>query len=205
MQVKLLHVIEDREFRPVGSEKTRRVDVRILAATNRDLEALVRAGEFREDLYFRLNMFHVTVPPLRERREDIHSFIHFFLEHDAKRYAGGRHLSVDPEAEDMLVAYDWPGNVREVENVIARTLILSDGERITAADLPSHISRAPPGGVVEMPVGGSLHERVRLYEYRLIQQTVQETGGDRRAAAEKLGIGLSTLYRKLDELKPQGE
>src|SRR5690606_30143837 len=94
LQVKLLHVIEDREFRPVGGEKVKRVDVRIIAATNRDLEAMIRAGQFREDLYFRLNMIHIAIPPLRERRDDIRSLIRFFLEHDADQYAPGRRLSI---------------------------------------------------------------------------------------------------------------
>jgi two-component system, NtrC family, response regulator AtoC len=203
LQVKLLHVIEDREFRPVGSEKVKQVDVRIVAATNRDLEKMIKAGDFREDLYFRLNIIHIAIPPLRERPEDIHSFIHFFLEHDAAQYTGGRRLSIDPEAESLLMAYGWPGNVRELENVIARALILSDGERITAADLPAQITRAVAASNAGAPSapGGSLHEKVRSYEACLIQQTMEEMGGDRRATAERLGIGLSTLYRKIEEFK----
>lgn len=205
LQVKLLHVIEDREFRPVGSEKVKRVDVRIIAATNRNLETMIKAGQFREDLYFRLNMIHIAIPPLRERREDIRSFIRFFLEHDANQYAPGRHLSIEPEAEELLMAYDWPGNVREVENIIARALILSDGERITAADLPVQITHAVSSGSISAGVAadGSLHDKVRAYEYRLIQQAIEETGGDRRTSAEKLGISLTTLYRKIEEFKRQ--
>lgn len=202
LQVKLLHVIEEQEFRPVGSEKTRRVDVRIIAATNRDLEAMVASGKFREDLFFRLNMIHIAVPPLRERREDIRSLIHYFLARGADQ---GRQMSIDPEAEAILMAYDWPGNAREVENVIGRALILSDGERIATADLPSQITRTAQAAGAGAAGGETLCEKVQLYEYQLIQQTVKETGGDRRAAAERLGIGLSTLYRKLDELKPQVE
>lgn len=205
LQVKLLHVIEDREFRPVGSEKVKRVDVRIIAATNRNLETMIKTGQFREDLYFRLNMIHIAIPPLRERREDIRSFIRFFLAHDADQYAPGRHLSIEPEAEEILMAYDWPGNVREVENAIARALILSDGERITSADLPAHIMRSisPGNAGAGVPAGGSLHDKVRAYEYCLIQQAIDETGGDRRASAEKLGISLTTLYRKIEEFKRQ--
>lgn len=202
LQVKLLHVIEDQEIRPLGSDKTRRVDVRIIAATNRDLEAMVTSGEFREDLFFRLNMIHIAVPPLRERREDIRSLIRFYL---ARCGGQGRQLSIDQEAEAILMAYDWPGNAREVENVIGRAMILSDGERIATGDLPSQITRAVPSAGAGTPGGGTLCEKVQLYEYRVIQQTIKETGGDRRAAAERLGIGLSTLYRKLDELKPRDE
>lgn len=202
LQVKLLHVIEDHEFRPVGSDKTRRVDVRIIAATNRDLDAMVRSGKFREDLFFRLNMIHIPLPPLRERREDIRSLIQFYL---TRGEGQGKQLSIDPEAEAILMAYDWPGNAREVENVIGRAMILSDGEQIGTVDLPSQITRtALPAGA--NPAGReTLCEKMKLYEYQLIQQTVKEMGGDRRAAAERLGIGLSTLYRKLDELKPQDE
>lgn len=202
LQVKLLHVIEEQEFRPVGSEKSRRVDVRIIAATNRDLEALVANGQFRADLFFRLNMIHITVPPLRERREDIRSLIRYFL---ARGEDQSRQMSIDPEAEAILMAYDWPGNAREVENVIGRALILSDGERIATADIPSQITRAVPSAGVSAAGGETLCEKVQLYEYQLIRQTVREAGGDRRIAAERLGIGLSTLYRKLDELKPRDE
>lgn len=202
LQVKLLHVIEDHEFRPLGSEKTRPVDVRIIAATNRDLEAMVASGKFREDLFFRLNMIHIALPPLRERREDIRSLIQYFL---ARGENQGRQLSIDPEAEAVLMAHNWPGNARELENVIGRALILSDGEQIATVDLPSQITRAVPSAGVRAAGGETLCEKVQLYEYQLIQQTVQETGGDRRAAAERLGIGLSTLYRKLDEFKPRDE
>ncbi len=202
LQVKLLHVIEDHEFRPVGSDKARRVDVRIIAATNRDLDAMVKTGKFREDLFFRLNMIHIALPSLRERREDVRSLIKFYL---TRGEGQGRQLSIDPEAEAILMAYDWPGNAREVENVIGRAMILSDGERISTVDLPSQITRAALSAGASAAGGETLCEKVQLYEYQLIQQTIKETGGDRRAAAEKLGIGLSTLYRKLDELKPQDE
>lgn len=202
LQVKLLHVIEDREFRPLGSDKTRRVDVRIIAATNRDLESMVASGKFREDLFFRLNMIHIALPPLRERREDIRSLIQYFL---ARGENQGRQLLIDPEAEAVLMAHDWPGNARELENVIGRALILSDGEQITTVDLPSQITRVVPSAGAGAAGGETLCKKVQLYEYQLIQQTIQEKGGDRRAAAERLGIGLSTLYRKLDEFKPRDE
>lgn len=203
LQVKLLHVIEEHEFRPVGSEKIKRVNIRIIAATNRNLEEMVEERTFREDLYFRLNIIHIQIPPLRERREDIGSFIRFFLERDADQYAAGRKMSIDPDAESILMDYDWPGNVRELENVIARTLILSDNERINIADLPSQITRSFLSGnaSAELARGDSLHEKLLAYEYSLIKQTILDVGGDRKVASEKLGIGLSTLYRKIDEFE----
>ena len=163
---------------------------------------MVASGKFREDLFFRLNMIHIALPPLRERREDIRSLIQYFL---ARGENQGRQLSIDPEAEAVLMAHNWPGNARELENVIGRALILSDGEQIATVDLPSQITRAVPSAGVSAAGGETLCEKVQLYEYQLIQQTVQETGGDRRVAAERLGIGLSTLYRKLDEFKPRDE
>lgn len=192
LQVKLLHVIEEREFRPVGSEKVKRINIRVVAATNRDLDKMVEAGEFREDLYFRLNVIHVEIPPLRERREDIENLIRFFLEHDAKQNISKKHFSIDQEASNILMNYDWPGNVRELDNVISRALILADEEQITAADLPAKVTRT---GAMH----SSLRDRVRTYEYNLIQQSIKEAEGDRRVAAEKLGIGVSTLYRKVED------
>ena len=207
LQVKLLHVIEDRRVRPLGSAQARSVDVRIIAATNRDLNEMVAQGSFREDLYFRLNVFHIHIPPLRERRDDIPELIHFFLERDIGRFAQGRHVSVDAEAEEMLCAYDWPGNAREVENVVARALILADGDRIGVAELPSHITRIPfDGPAASAPASGtSLREQLRAYEYALIQRVIKEVDGDRRAAAQRLDIGLSTLYRKLEEFEQGNE
>jgi two-component system response regulator AtoC len=204
LQVKLLHVIEEKEFRPVGSSQVKRVNVRIIAATNRNLAEMVARGGFREDLYFRIDVFHIHIPPLRERRGDIAKLVRFFLEHGEGRFAQGRKISIEPEAENLLIAYDWQGNVREIENIIARALILADGERITVADLPSHITRlgASGNGSSALSAGTSLRELVRAHEYNLIQVAIEDAGGDRRAAAQALGIGLSTLYRKLEEFGP---
>ncbi len=204
LQVKLLHVIEEKEFRPVGSSQVKRVDVRIVAATNRNLGEMVARGGFREDLYFRIDVFHIHIPPLRERRGDIAKLVRFFLERGEGRFAQGRKISIEPEAENMLIAHDWQGNVREIENVIARALILADGERIAVADLPSHITRlgSAGNGSSALPTGTSLRELVRTHEYNLIQVAIEDAGGDRRAAAQALGIGLSTLYRKLEEFGP---
>ncbi len=201
LQVKLLHVIESQQIRPVGAERFRKVDVRIIAATNRDLDRMVAEGAFREDLFFRLNVFHIHIPPLRERREDVRKLIRFLLERDRDRFANGRSLRLTPEAESLLLAYDWPGNVREVENVIDRALILAEDDDITVADLPETITALADDHLPDAGASGrlTLREQVRLYERSLILRALEEAGGDRSRAARDLGIGQSTLYRKLDE------
>jgi two-component system, NtrC family, response regulator AtoC len=202
LQVKLLHVLEAKEIRPLGSEQTRKVNVRIVAATNRDLREMVTAGRFREDLFFRLSGFHVTVPPLRERREDIPALIAYLLDRGAAKFGVGGALSIDTDVEEILVAHDWPGNVRELENVLQRATILAEDGRITVADLPPQITSVVPlqGTAAQaMPDGGPLRERVRSFEQATILRAISACGGDRRAAAQQLGIGLSSLYRKLEE------
>lgn len=203
LQTKLLHVLEAKEVRPLGSEQSRKVDVRIVAATNRDLQAMVQQGRFREDLFFRLSVFQIGMPPLRDRRVDIPALVQHLL---ARRVApaGGEALAIDPEAMDMLTAFNWPGNVRQLENVLHRAAILADGGCIHAGDLPPEVSRALPalGGTAGAESGElPLRERVRRYEISLILRAIDECGGDRRAAAAKLGIGLSSLYRKLEEFQ----
>jgi two-component system, NtrC family, response regulator AtoC len=201
LQVKLLHVLEAKEIRPLGSEKVRKVNVRIVAATNRDLREMASAGRFREDLYFRISGFHVTVPPLRERREDIPALIRYLLARGSERFGVGGRLAVEPEAEEILMGYDWPGNVRELENVLQRATILAEEGRITVADLPPNITPVVAGGPSDVLRHGSgpLREQVREFENSLILRAIDECAGDRRAAAQRLGIGLSSLYRKLDE------
>jgi len=202
LQVKLLHVIEQKEVRAVGSEQSRPVDVRIIAATNRNLEEMAAQGKFREDLYFRLSVFHIHVPPLRERRQDLAALIKFLLQRNTRRMgSGAAQVSLDPGVEELLVNYDWPGNVRELENVIDRVLVMADSGRITLADLPQQITKIsqPSAPVLGLKLSGTLREQIRKFEVALILKTVEETGGDRRAAAQKLDIGLSSLYRKLEE------
>jgi two-component system, NtrC family, response regulator AtoC len=201
LQVKLLHVLEAREVRPLGSEQVRKINVRIIAATNRDLKQMVAEGRFREDLYFRISGFHVTVPPLRERREDIPALIRYLLARGGERFGVAGKLTLDPEAEELLVSYDWPGNVRELENVLQRATILADEGRITVADLPPHITPSAPAGSVSVAVSGrgQLREQVRDFEHGLILRAIEDCAGDRRQAAQRLGIGLSSLYRKLEE------
>jgi len=202
LQVKLLHVLEDKTFRPVGGGAEQKANVRIIAATNRDISSMVETGEFREDLFFRLNVFQIHIPPLRERRKDISTLVHFFIKSNAAQFGRNRTMSIEPEAEAILTAYDWPGNIREVENIIARALILADGEEITIADLPAHIT--PKNMSDEILSRGQeipLRESVRTFEYNLITKTIDDMGGDRRVAARRLGIGLSTLYRKIEEFE----
>lgn len=206
LQTKLLHVIEDKQIRSVGSEQARSVDVRIVAATNRNLEEMVKEGKFREDLYFRLSMFNIHMPPLRERRSDISGLIRYLV-HNAGLDSSGGMLEMDPEAEEVMLSYKWPGNVRQLENVINRVHILADGGRITLADLPPEISnQGVPQNHGKFVAGeeGSLRDQLRHREAELIAKAISEAGGDRKAAAQKLGIGLSSLYRKLEELADLG-
>jgi two-component system response regulator AtoC len=203
LQVKLLHVLEAKEIRPVGSEQVRKVDVRIVAATNRDLQAMAAEGRFREDLYFRLSAFHITVPPLRERREDLPALIRYLLTRGAQRFGLTQTPLPDAEAEDILVNHDWPGNVRELENVLHRAMILTEAGRITVADLPPQLTPPVPVAAASLDAKtvdeGPLREQVRRFEHSRILRAIEECGGDRRAAAQRLGIGLSSLYRKLEE------
>jgi DNA-binding NtrC family response regulator len=206
MQAKLLHVIEDKEVRPVGGELARRIDTRILAATNRDLMELVKQGKFREDLYFRLSKFIIAIPPLREREEDIPRLIRYVLQNIAG--AGKTALALDPVAEEILTEYSWPGNVRELENILNRAYILADGDRITLADLPPDIARQSPSRddnstTIQSP-GGSLRDQMRRIEAEVIFRALEECHGDRRLAAQRLEIGLSSLYRKLEEFSELG-
>jgi len=196
LQVKLLRAIETKEVLPVGATTPIKVDVRIIAATNRDLRREVDAGRFRDDLYYRLNVFGIELPPLRERREDIPPLVdHFIRLHNRelrKAFKGA-----DAALLRMFVAMPWKGNVRELDNVIEHTMILGDGDWLTAEALP----RALRGGA-ELPVAttDSLRDAVRAYERAHIQSVLSKLGNDKRAAAERLGLSLSSLYRKIEEL-----
>ena len=206
MQTKLLHVIEDKQVRPIGGEQVRTVNARIIAATNRNLTEMIRNGQFREDLYFRISVFHIDVPPLRERRHDIGPLVRFLLR---RVTANGKNppLDIDPEAMELLVNYAWPGNVRELENGLHRAQILADGARITLADLPGEITRLdrPAAGIGALDLSESpLREQMRRMEAGIVLRAIEEAGGDRRLAAQRLGIGLSSLYRKLEEYENDG-
>jgi two-component system response regulator AtoC len=202
LQVKLLHVIEDKTIRAVGSEQSRRINVRIVTATNRDLPKMVAEGKFREDLYFRLSVFHIHSPPLRQRQTDLPALVQFLLKRGADGNGETGEVSIDPQATEMLLAYDWPGNIREMENVIDRALILADNGCITSADLSVQITRgAPPVGpaAAVLDSGQSLRDQVRRFENGVISRAIADAYGDRRVAAQKLGLSLSSLYRKLEE------
>jgi two-component system response regulator AtoC len=200
LQVKLLHAIEEKQIRPVGGEQSRRVDVRIVAATNQSLSERVERGDFREDLFYRLNVLHIHLPPLRERREDIPPLIEFFLASEPKRLAIEGTYTIAEEAMAAMVSYSWPGNIRELQNIVDHALILSESDRLEISDLPQQLTAAGPGiDAVSVSVDGTLREQARVFEVRAIERAIERSGGDRRAAAERLGIGLSTLYRKLGE------
>jgi transcriptional regulator with PAS, ATPase and Fis domain len=191
MQVKFLRAIQEREIRPVGATALMRTDVRIIAATNRDLEKAVRTGAFRQDLYFRLNIVQINLSPLRNRREDIPQLIRLFLDKFADLQPSIH--GVSDEAMRRLMAYDWPGNVRELENAIEHALVLGSGPMIEAGDLPSSLQAASLDEIADEKETLSL----RVLERRAIYRALTETNGDVVAAARILCMGKTTLYRKL--------
>lgn len=198
LQVKLLHVFDANAVRPVGSEQAKRTDVRIVTATNRDLKQMVDEGKFREDLFFRLSAFQVQAPPLRERREDFPDLMRFVVRRAALRMKIVHDVSIDPEVLDILMVYDWPGNLRELENVIDRALLLAEDGHVTCSDLPPQIAR---GNFAVRGSDGSLREQMRMFERAVITRAVSDANGDLRVAAQKLGVALSSVYRKLEEYR----
>jgi two-component system response regulator HydG len=191
LQAKLLRALQEREIRPVGSTDRVRIDVRIVAATHRDLETAIRTGGFRQDLYFRLNVVQLKLPPLRERKGDIPLLVNSFLEKFSDPQRPPRTISED--AMRRLMAYDWPGNVRELENAIERAVALGSGPIVHLADLPTNLQQASGEAVSDTDEVVPLEE----LERRAIVRALRETGGDKLAAARLLGIGKTTLYRKL--------
>jgi len=192
-QVKLLRVLEEREFMRVGGDQNVRVDVRVIAATNSDLESMVERGTFRRDLYYRLKVVTINVPPLRDRRSDIPALVESFLEELARDNAVPR-KAITSDALAALEAYQWPGNVRELKNILESVLVSSSGDRITADDLPPSVlrDRTPPARATITP-GTTLGEMER----ELIRATLVESGGNRTHSAHLLGIGVRTLQRKI--------
>lgn len=199
LQAKLLRALQEREVKPVGSTERRRIDVRIIAATNRDLDSAIKSGAFRQDLYFRLNVVQVKLPPLRERKSDIPLLVTAFLEKFSLSQQTSRSISED--AMRQLIAYDWPGNVRELENAIERSVALSSGPILQVADLPTNLQYPTTERVPEKNELLPLEE----LERRAILRTLREMSGDKLAAARILGIGKTTLYRKLKQyhLEPE--
>jgi len=196
-QTKLLRVLQEKEFEPLGSTRTVKVDVRVIAASNKDLEREVKEGRFREDLFYRLNVVPISLPPLRERREDIPALAaHFFVIYRDKNKKELKDIS--GKAMDLLMRYEWPGNIRELENCIERAVILARGEVIAPADLPPAIQALSNGKEtqgLDLPSGISIQE----VEKALILKTLEDTGGNRTRAAEILGINRRTLQNKLKE------
>jgi|HubBroStandDraft_6_1064221.scaffolds.fasta_scaffold60908_2 DNA-binding NtrC family response regulator len=193
LQSKLLRVLQEREVKPVGSTERRRIDVRIIAATNRDLEVGIKSGNFRQDLYFRLNVVQITLPALRERKSDIPLLVTSFLDKFCDPQRPARTISED--AMRRLISYDWPGNVRELENAIERAVALGSGPILHVGDLPSSL---------QYPTSERAPEKDELLpleelERRAILRTLRQTTGDKLAAARILGIGKTTLYRKLKQ------
>ncbi len=198
MQVKLLRVLQEREVRRVGENKNRKVDVRVIAATNRDLAAEINAARFRQDLYYRLRVVELRIPPLRERRDDILPLARVFLAEAGVR-VGRRVTGFSPRAANQLARYGWPGNVRELENAIERAVVLARGSRIDEADLPEEIGLALPGAYAPGDVR-ALDEVERDY----ILAVVRANDGNKTQAAEQLKIGTATLYRKLKQYEASG-
>ena len=195
----LLRAIQEREIRPVGSTKRIPINVRILAATNRDLEQAVAQGTFRRDLYFRLNVLSLKIPPRRDRRQDIPLLTGYFLELSR---AGGHERTLNDDAMKALLAYDWPGNVRELENCLERACAFTSGPVIHLADLPSAIHGAP----THPSNGGNGKAQIlpmAELEKQTILSTIAQLSGDKLLAARILGIGKTTLYRKLNEYVAQ--
>jgi two-component system response regulator HydG len=217
-QVRLLRVLQDGEFTRVGGNEVLKTDVRVIAASNVDLERATEEGTFRRDLYYRLSVFPITLPPLRERPEDIHPLVIHFLEHYKQKT--GRFISgISKDALHALIMYQWPGNVRELENAIERAVIIASGRQIELEDLPQSISntaleqrdrikvervRAASEGrtaTFEVTVPSSMEE----IERQAIEATLDYTAGDKTHAAKALGIGRKTLYRKLDQYNGRRE
>jgi DNA-binding NtrC family response regulator len=205
-QVKLLRVIsEQRAFERVGGNQTLRADVRLIAATNKNLEQLVREGKFRDDLFFRLNVVRITMPPLRERKEDIPILVRGFLRHFSKENNKPL-LELAPDAMDALLTYDWPGNIRELRTAIEHGVVMATGKQITLRDLPIAVRAAAraklPGGVSATEAFGEKASPLDLHETekKLIAQALAATNGNITAAAKKLGISRRTLHRKINEM-----
>jgi two-component system response regulator HydG len=192
VQAKLLRVLQEREIKPIGSNERKRLEARIIVATNQDLQVAIRRGNFRKELYFRLDVVSIKLPPLRERKSDIPLLAHYFLE---RQGAGERDVSgISYEAMSRLMSYDWPGNVRELENCIQRALALGTGSNIQVKDLPSNLLNPVSAGVEEPGV-----TPLKEQERRAILQALESTRGDRIRAAKLLGIGKTTIYRKIRE------
>ncbi|MCL2130522.1 MAG: sigma-54 dependent transcriptional regulator [Treponema sp.] len=191
IQIKLLRVLQDKKFERVGGEETIETDVRIVAATNKDLKAEIEKGNFREDLYFRLNVVNIMVPSLKERKDDLPFFISSFLREFAEE--NGKNIEgINEKARSCLYAYDWPGNVRELRNCMESAVVMCQGNLITEEDLPPNLRKISDEGWIRIPVGTTMEEAEKI----IIRETVSSQKGNKSKAAEILGIGRKTLHRK---------
>jgi two-component system response regulator AtoC len=194
-QAKLLRVIETRQFERLGGRKTIKLDARLLALTNVDLDAAVQAGRFREDLFYRLNVIRIRVPPLRERKDDLSKLIEHFLKHYAAKH--GRSVQrVSPEAKAILETYDYPGNARELANVVERAVIVTEGKRLEDADLPAGLKAAVSAQELK-----ARPQSLAQLEAAYIAETLAATGGNKTQCARILGISRKNLYEKLARYK----
>jgi transcriptional regulator with PAS, ATPase and Fis domain len=197
IQVKLLRVLQDREFERLGGTKTHKVDVRLVAATNRDLRAALEEGTFREDLYYRLNVVAIDIPPLRDHKEDVPALANFFLERYARESAKPI-TAITPEAMKRLMEYHWPGNVRELQNIIERGVTLSAGTALAAADiyLDDPAARTPSSTPHVLPPGMTLEQ----WEDETIREALRRAGGNKSQAARALGLSRNALRYRLSKL-----
>ncbi len=197
LQAKLLRVLQEYEVRPLGATKNQRVDVRVVAATNKNLEEMLTDGGFREDLYYRLNVIHLDLPPLRSRPEDIVPLAAHVLEQLGARTQPPRRFRLAPEAQHLLLAYHWPGNVRELMNVLERGVALCQGELISDEDLPPQVREKRPSDFL----GAAVARRMSLAELEreFIERVLEDEAGNKTRTAQRLGLDRKTLYRKLDE------
>ena len=194
IQVKILRVLQDKRFERVGGEETLEVDVRVIAATNRDLEEEIKKGNFREDLFYRLNVVHIHVPPLRDRKDDIPLLINEFMQEFAKE--NGKDIkNIDNHARAALYKYSWPGNIRQLKNCMESAVVMCSSDTITLNDLPPTIKSESSANSMQIPFGVTLEEAEKI----IIQQTLAQNQGNKSKTAEVLGIGRKTLHRKLDE------
>ena len=189
IQSKLLRVLQEREFEPLGAERTQKVDVRVIAATNRDLKQMVAEGKFQEDLYYRLNVIPIVLPPLRERPDDIPVLIDHFVEKHRQR-TGKRIDRVEPDVIDALRAYNWPGNVRELENTIERAVVLATGPIVTTSSISLLGATSSPSSGLPSP---RLHQNIEWVERETIRRALQQAGGVKKDAAEMMGISQRAL------------
>ena len=199
LQVKLLRVLQEGSMRPVGASRDQEVDVRVIAATVRDLQREVQEGRFREDLYYRLNVLQINVPPLRDRRDDIMLLVEHFIERNNSRL-GTQIRDLDQRARKLLLDYPWPGNVRELENTIERAVVLAEGDTLTVADLPERM-REPADPVAASLANGelSIKKTARFMEETLIRRALEKTGGNRTAAAKLLELSHRALLYKIKD------